>query len=85
MILPFYFQHSSLKPSKSTVFIVFSPVIGRVHVGFVLLLKGDSPNISVKSELKSGKLVTLDECKAVKKRMETWNQIVLTYIAQDRV
>lgn len=54
-----------------------SNAVGRVHVGFVLLLKGDSPNISVKSELESGSLMTLEECKAVKDRMESWSKIVL--------
>lgn len=53
-----------------------SDAVGRVHVGFVLLLKGDSPNISVKSELASGRLASKDECWAVKDRMETWSQIV---------
>lgn len=51
--------------------------VGKVHVGFVLLLKGDSAEISVKSELKSGFFATKAECLKVKERMETWSQIVL--------
>ena len=54
--------------------------VGKVHVGFVLLLHGDSDQISIKSELKSGKLVSLDECKTVSPHMETWSQLVLTYL-----
>jgi predicted NUDIX family phosphoesterase len=38
--------------------------VGQVHVGFVLLLKGDSP-------------ATKDECLKQKARMETWSQFVL--------
>lgn len=51
--------------------------VGQVHVGFVLLLHGDSNDIHVKSELKSGKLVSLDECKAIYENLENWSQIVV--------
>lgn len=55
--------------------------VGKVHLGFVFLLEGDSADISIKSELKNGHLATLDECLAVKERMETWSRIVLEYIS----
>jgi predicted NUDIX family phosphoesterase len=51
--------------------------VGKVHVGFVFLLEGDSAEISVKSELKSGKLVNKKECVAAQDRMESWSQLVL--------
>lgn len=51
--------------------------VGKVHVGFVFLLEGDSNAISIKSELKSGTLATKQECLAAKERMETWSQLVL--------
>ncbi len=51
--------------------------VGQVHVGFVFLLEGDSDAISVKSELKSGKLMTKKECSAAQDRMETWSQMIL--------
>ncbi len=51
--------------------------VGKVHVGFVFLLEGDSDKISVKSELKSGHLASREECMARKNRMETWSQLVL--------
>lgn len=54
--------------------------VGKVHAGFVFLLKGDSPDISVKSELKSGKLLTLSECKEYYDTMETWTQIVVDFL-----
>ena len=59
-----------------------SNAVGQVHTGFVFLLKGDSPNISVKSELKSGILASFAECLAHKKSMETWSQIVLEHLNQ---
>ncbi len=50
--------------------------VGRVHVGCVLLLEGDSDDISVKSELKSGMLLPVEEIKKVYASLETWSQIV---------
>jgi predicted NUDIX family phosphoesterase len=54
--------------------------VGKVHIGFVFLLSGDSCDISVKSELKSGTLVTLDECIAQKECMESWSQFVVDFL-----
>jgi predicted NUDIX family phosphoesterase len=50
--------------------------VGRVHVGFALLLIGDCPHISIKSEHKSGTLLTLQECAHFYDRMETWSQFI---------
>ncbi len=50
--------------------------VGQVHLGLVLLIKGDNPNISVKSELKSGTMLTLHELKEYYDRMESWSQMV---------
>ena len=36
--------------------------VGQVHLGLVLLLEGDSSDIRVRSELKSGKLLSTQEC-----------------------
>lgn len=55
--------------------------VGKVHAGFVFLLKGDSPNISVKSELKNGNLLTLQECKDFYDSMETWSQIIIDHLS----
>lgn len=51
--------------------------VGKVHIGFALLLRGDSSDISVKSELKSGTLVSLDDCRMQKESMESWSQFVI--------
>lgn len=54
--------------------------VGKVHLGFVLLLEGDNPNISVKSELASGALLSLNQCKAHYSGMETWTQLVFNFL-----
>jgi len=54
--------------------------VGQVHTGFVFVLKGDSDAISVRSELKSGVLMTLDEIEKVYDNLESWSQIVFDYL-----
>jgi predicted NUDIX family phosphoesterase len=51
--------------------------VGQVHVGFVFLLHGTSPAIRVKEELKSGTLLTLEECTTLYDSMESWSQLIL--------
>jgi predicted NUDIX family phosphoesterase len=55
--------------------------VGQVHIGFVFIITGDSDQIKVKSELKSGTLVTLQECKNFYDRLETWSQLVVNCIS----
>ncbi len=50
--------------------------VGQVHVGLVLLLEGTSPEIKVRSELKSGKLMSPAECLELYQDLESWSQIV---------
>ncbi len=57
--------------------------VGQVHVGFAFLLKGNSPRIAVRSELKHGELILFDECKAYFEQMETWSQIAFVYLEQE--
>ncbi len=54
-----------------------SSPVGEVHIGCVLLLEGDSSQISIKSELKSGRLATLAECQELHPHLEKWSQVVL--------
>ena len=54
--------------------------VGQVHTGFVFLLKGDSNDIAIRSELKNGRLATLDEIECEYENMETWSQIVFDYL-----
>ena len=57
--------------------------VGKVHVGFVYLLEGDSGCISVKEELESGTLLTLDECVLFYDGMEEWTKIVFDFLKKD--
>jgi len=54
--------------------------VGKVHVGFVYLLHGDSNDISVKDELQSGRLLTLDNCSHYYEQMESWSQMVFDFL-----
>lgn len=54
--------------------------VGQVHIGFVFLLEGSTPHISVKSELKSGQLYSLEELKSYFASMETWSQLVVEFL-----
>ncbi len=58
--------------------------VGTVHTGFVFLLKGDNENIKIRSELKSGTLLTLDECKHFYSNMESWSQFVFNHLLQTK-
>lgn len=51
--------------------------VGKVHVGFVFLLQGDSSDITPREEFKSGELMSLSACKEQYHRMESWSQMVI--------
>ena len=53
-----------------------SNAVGQVHLGLVLLVKGNNADISVKSELKSGTMMTLNELTSYYDHMETWSQMI---------
>lgn len=54
--------------------------VGKVHIGFAFLLVGDTSEISVKSELAYGELITYDECLVLKEDMESWSQFVVDFL-----
>lgn len=58
--------------------------VGKVHIGFVFLLSGNSSAISIKSELKSGVLVPLAECIVQKECMESWSQFVVDFLHNNK-
>ena len=60
-----------------------SNAVGQVHLGLVLVLHGTTENISVKSELKSGELLSLEQCKNYYKDCEPWTQMVLDFIVSN--
>lgn len=59
-----------------------SNAVGRVHVGLAFLLNADSDQISVRSELKKGSLMTLQEAYTHYEEMETWSQLVIDHLKQ---
>ena len=58
--------------------------VGKVHIGFVYLLKGDSANIKVHEELQSGELLSIEECEQFYDRMENWSKIVFDWIKENK-
>lgn len=57
--------------------------VGKVHMGFVLLLEGTSADIAIKSELKSGQLLTLAELEPYVAQMEQWSAMVYALLKDD--
>src|SRR3990167_7079716 len=58
--------------------------VGRVHIGLVVKLIGDSPKIAVRDEHKSGKLVGVGGAGKYYGKMETWSQIVYDFLVRRR-
>ncbi len=54
--------------------------VGKVHLGIIILVKGTTNKISIKSELKNGQLLTLKECATHYPLMETWTQIIFNFL-----
>ena len=54
--------------------------VGQVHIGFVFLLRGVTDTISVNEELESGRLASLEECKSHSDALETWSQLVVSFL-----
>jgi predicted NUDIX family phosphoesterase len=59
--------------------------VGKVHLGLVLMVIGDSDKIKVKSELASGTLMNLSECLDHVPKMETWSQMVLMTLLKEGI
>jgi predicted NUDIX family phosphoesterase len=62
-----------------------SAPVGRVHLGVVFLVEGDTPEIAIReTEKLSGELLTLDEMRIHYLEMESWSQIVYDRLAAER-
>lgn len=59
--------------------------VGLVHVGLVIMLSGDSSEISIRDEHKSGTMVTIDDLGRHYKKMETWSQIVYDHMVNKKL
>ena len=57
--------------------------VDQVHIGLVLLLEGNSSAIAIKSELQSGELISLSECK--EKNLENWSLMVVEYLEKTAI
>jgi predicted NUDIX family phosphoesterase len=57
-----------------------SDAVGQVHIGLVFLLEGDSSEIKIRDEHKSGQLLTVEECDALYSNMENWSQLVFDFL-----
>lgn len=58
--------------------------VGQVHLGVIILVKGDNDNIQIKDEHKSGVMLTLDECLQIRHSMESWSQLCFDFIVQNQ-
>ncbi len=59
-----------------------SSPVSKVHLGVVVLVDGDSPNISIRETDKlAGELLTLDEMRIYYLGMESWSQMVYDRLA----
>lgn len=59
--------------------------VGRVHLGYVLILDGDSNGITIKDEHRSGELVTLTQLNKVYNKMENWSKLVVDYLKEHKI
>jgi predicted NUDIX family phosphoesterase len=54
-----------------------SDFVGKVHIGVVILMVSQSENIRIRSELKSGQLVDIQDLYKYVDDMENWSQIII--------
>jgi predicted NUDIX family phosphoesterase len=61
-----------------------SAPVGRVHLGLVFLIEGDTPDIAIRETDKlAGQLLTLDEMRIHYLEMESWSQLVYDRLTFD--
>lgn len=51
--------------------------VGKVHMGLVFFLEGESDKITIKSELKSGQLVKKEDLLGILDYMESWSKTII--------
>jgi predicted NUDIX family phosphoesterase len=56
--------------------------VGKLHLGIVYIMAGTSDKISIKSELKSGQLISINNCLNHYDKLEPWSQLVINFITQ---
>ena len=61
-----------------------SAPVGRVHLGVVFLIEGDTPDIAIRETDKlAGQMLTLDEMRIHYLEMESWSQLVYDRLTFD--
>jgi predicted NUDIX family phosphoesterase len=58
--------------------------VGTVHLGLVMLIHGTTPDIKIKSELKSGILADKTTCQAHYEDLEQWSKLVFDYLLNQK-
>ncbi len=59
--------------------------VGRVHLGVVYLVHGDSDDIAIRTELAAGELVEFSACQSQLERMESWSSLVMQRLSERRL
>lgn len=54
--------------------------VGKVHLGIIWLVIGNSDKIAIKNEHKSGVLLTFEECMNLYENMENWSRICFDFL-----
>jgi len=57
--------------------------VGKLHLGIVYIMNGDTPQISIKSELKSGQLIPFEACFDYYDKLEPWSQLAINFIKKN--
>lgn len=66
--------------------LIYEPtsLVGQVHLGYVLLLKGDSSDISIReTDVLTGMLATIPEIRAKYDQLEGWSKFVFEELSND--
>src|SRR4030042_4138432 len=58
--------------------------VGLVHLGLDICIRGESDNIAIRDEHKTGNLIELSGCAKYYKRMETWSKIVYDFLRDNK-
>lgn len=54
--------------------------VGKLHLGIVYIMQGNSNKINIKSELKSGQLISIHKCFDYYDKLEPWSQLAIDFI-----
>lgn len=59
--------------------------IGKKHFGIVYLLEGNSPDISIASELKTGQLIQYSELDNIINKSESWSLLLINALKKKKI